>query len=96
MLADNVALDSPLVDVTVKSAAFAVTKELDYGKTYYWTIKPIAPVEGNWSALANFTVKEKPVPVPAPAPPIVIEEVPAPEIEVVAPPPPPKKGTGDR
>jgi hypothetical protein len=85
-LADNVALGSPIVDVTVKATGYSVTTELDYGKTYYWAVKPIAPVEGAWSAIANFTVKEEAV---APAPPVVVKEVPPPVINIPAPPAPP-------
>ena len=82
VLSDNVSLTPPVVDVKVGSGGFAVTRELDYGKTYYWAVKPVAPAEGNWSALANFTVKKKPV---EPAPPLVIEQVPPPVIDLPAP-----------
>jgi hypothetical protein len=78
-LADNVALDSPIVDVTVKSTGYAVTTALTEGKTYYWAVKPMSPVTGAWSAIANFTVKEKAV---APTPPVVVQEVPAPVINI--------------
>ena len=73
VLADNVALTSPIVDVTVEGAGYAVAAELDYGKTYYWAVKPMSPSEGGWSAIANFTTEEKPV---EPAPPVVVETVP--------------------
>jgi hypothetical protein len=85
-LADNVALASPMVDVKVKATGYALTTELENGKTYYWSVKAIAPVKGEWSALANFTVKEKAV---APAPPIVVKEVPPPVINIPPQPAPP-------
>ena len=49
-------------------------------------VKPVAPVVGSWSALANFTVKEKPV---EPAPPLVIEIItPSSSSPPPSPPPP--------
>ena len=89
-LADNVALGNPIADVKVKTTGYALTKALEEGKTYYWAVKPLAPIEGSWSSLANFTVKTTPpppAPPPAAAPPVVIKEVPAPVINIPAPPP---------
>ena len=88
VLADNVTLASPIVDLKVKNAGFAMLEELDYGKTYYWTVKPVEPIEGNWSVLANFTVKEKPVEL---LPPLVVQQVPPPVINIPAAPPPTPK-----
>jgi hypothetical protein len=87
VLAKNVALDSPLIDVRVKATGFAIVLELDYGTSYYWAVKPISPVEGDWSAIANFTVKEEPVPPKPAEPPVVVKEVPPPVINIPAPPP---------
>jgi hypothetical protein len=89
-LADNVALANAIVDVKVATTGYALlTRELDRGMTYYWAVMPIAPVEGAWSAIANFTVAEEAAPPPEPAPPVTIKEVPAPVINLPAPPPPP-------
>ena len=86
-LANNVALANPIADVKVKTTGYALTKELELGKTYYWAVKSLTP-EGAWSALANFTVMEAPAPPPPPPPPpVVIKEVPAPVINIPAPPP---------
>ncbi len=88
-LADNVALANTIVDVKVKTTGYALlTRELDRGTTYYWAVKPVAPVEGAWSAIANFTVAEEVVITP-PAPPVKITQTPAPIINLPAPPPPP-------
>jgi hypothetical protein len=88
VLARDVNLTSPVVDIKLKSTGYAVKTTLDIGATYYWRVKPIAPVEGDWSAIANFTVKE--APPPAPPPPVVVKEVPPPVINIPqAPPPPP-------
>lgn len=86
VLADNVALASPIVDLDVNSTGFALAQELDYGKAYFWAVKPIAPVAGGWSTVANFTVKEKPA---EPAPSLVVEQVPPLVIQLPVPPPPP-------
>jgi len=88
VLSENTTLFPPIADVSVKNAGFAITSELEEGKTYYWAVKPVAPVEGDWSALANFTVKEKaPVPV---VPPEAIEIVPPSTINLPAVPSPPR------
>ena len=87
VLASTVSLSPPIVDLKVKTTGFEVTKELEEGKTYYWAVKPIAPVEGGWSAVANFTVK---VPAPAPTPPVTVKTYPPPQITIPpAPAPPP-------
>jgi len=76
VLADNVAMTSPMVNATVTTTGYAVTTALEYGKTYYWRVKPLAPVEGNWSAIANFTVMDKPAAPAATQPPVTITQVP--------------------
>ncbi|MFC2067310.1 hypothetical protein ACFLUO_09770 [Chloroflexota bacterium] len=86
-LARNVALDAPLIDVKVKNTGFAIVLELDHDTTYYWSVKPVSPVEGDWSAIGNFTVKEAPVAEKPEAPPVVIQQMPAPIINIPAPPP---------
>jgi len=88
VLADNVALSAPIVDAIVTNTGYAVNSPLEKGKTYYWAVKPIAPVEGAWSAISNFTVLEDAAPV-ATAPPVVITSVPAPVITMPAPQPVP-------
>jgi photosystem II stability/assembly factor-like uncharacterized protein len=89
VLADNVYLKAPIIDKTVAGTGYAIARELREGLTYYWSVKALAPVEGDMSAIANFTVKEAPAPAPAPTPPVVVKEMPAPQITVQTPPPPP-------
>jgi len=84
ILANNPQLTAPIVDITTTNTAYAMTTVLAYGETYYWAVKSLAPVEGGWSAIANFTVMSEPV---APTPPVVIQEVPAPIINIPAAPP---------
>jgi trimeric autotransporter adhesin len=86
-LADNVGMSSPIVDTTLSSTGYAVDGALALG-TYYWMVKAIEPVEGEWSAIANFTVEKEAAPS-ATAPPVVITQVPAPNITVTAPAPAP-------
>lgn len=95
LLADNASLEAPLVDVEVDGSGYTLDKELDFGQTYFWEVRAAAPVAGDWSALANFTVEEKPVAPPAPVevreapPPSITMPAPAPPLNVVLPPSPP-------
>jgi len=85
VLANNAGLKVPIVDVIIRgSTAYAVTSPLSYGTTYFWSVKPVAPIVGDWSAVGNFTVMAAPT---APTPPIVIEQTPAPIINIPAAPP---------
>jgi len=86
-LADNVGMSSPIVDTTLAFTGYAVDETLALG-TYYWMVKALEPVEGDWSAIANFTVEKEAAP-PAATPPVVITQVPAPNITVTAPAPAP-------
>ncbi|MFC2033524.1 WD40/YVTN/BNR-like repeat-containing protein [Chloroflexota bacterium] len=79
VLADNFALDSPIIDVLVEGGGFVVEEGLEYGETYFWAVKPVAPVMGRWSAVANFTVKENPGERAAP---IVIQQSPPPVLQL--------------
>ncbi len=85
LLADNTDFAAPLVNTDVDATSFAMTKELDYGRTYFWKVKAIESGGSAWSMLANFTVKEKPTESP---PAIVIKEVPPPIIDIPTAPPP--------
>jgi hypothetical protein len=85
-LADNVALSAPIVDVITTTTGYALTTALERGETYYWAVKSLAPVEGGWSAISNFTVAEAPAPT---QPPVQVTQVPAPTITIPAAPPAP-------
>jgi len=73
-----------LVDEQLASAGIAPAVALDRGTTYFWRVKALQPVDGDWSTVANFMVA---MAAPAPTPPVVIETVPPPVIEI--PPAPP-------
>jgi len=81
ILADNTDLGAPLVDTVVNTAGFAVAEELEYGRTYFWKVRAIEPVESAWSTLANFTVQENEKPIESQAP-VVVKEVPPPIIQI--------------
>jgi len=83
-LADNVGMTSPMVDSTVTTTGYAVTSALEYGKTYFWRVKALAPVVGNWSAIANFTIMDKPAAATTAVPPVTITQVPAPTFTIPA------------
>lgn len=82
-LANNVGLTSPIVDTTVTSTGYAVTAALEVGKTYYWAVKALEPVEGGWSSIANFKVVA--VATVATTPPVTVTQVPAPIITITQP-----------
>jgi len=59
---------------------------LERGATYFWRVRAIEPVEGDWSTIANFTVAEE---APAPPDPVVVTTTQPPDIIVEIPPAPP-------
>ncbi len=87
VLADSVSLAIPIIDARTGSSGYALDRELEPGSTYYWAVKAVAPAEGGWSSIANFTVREKPV---EPPPPVTVMEVPPPVITLPAPQSPPE------
>ena len=84
ILSDNISMDSPIVDVIVTTCGFAVTRELEHGKTYFWQVRVIKPVESDWSPLANFTVAVQP---DEPVPLLTVEKRTAPVVELPEQPP---------
>jgi len=77
------AFATTLYTTTTASAGAAVpsTVKLTAGTTYYWRVKALAPTEGDWSTVANFTVA---APVTT-QPPITIPPQVTPTITVVLP-----------
>jgi hypothetical protein len=71
VLTDQPASSGTLVPVTIK---------LDQGKQYFWRVRALEPVVGDWSAVANFIVA---LPATTTAP-VVITQVPAPVITIPA------------
>ena len=84
ILSTNWTLARPLIDAKVNNAGFKLSKELDYGKTYFWVIRATQPIQSSWSTLANFTVADKPA---EPVPPVIVQEIPPVTIDIPAPPP---------
>jgi hypothetical protein len=85
-LSEGTAFAAPIYDgeVSVAGAQLPLTVTLEDGKTYFWRVKALAPVEGDWSSIANFTVA-LPV-VTTPTPPVTITQVPAPSFTITQPP----------
>jgi hypothetical protein len=70
---------APLVDQELAESGIAPLVKLDPGVTYFWRVRALEPIEGNWSTIANFTVA---VPAEEPPPPVVIEQAPPPQITI--------------
>ena len=67
----------------VSTSGVADPTPLVRGTQYFWRVKAIAPIVGEFSTVANFTVGELPA---EPAPPIIITNTPAPTIVISQPP----------
>ena len=78
-LAETTSFAAPLVDSQLAQTGIQPAVKLDAGKTYFWRVKAVVPVEGDWSTISNLTVAE---PAPAPTPPVVIQQAPAPIINL--------------
>jgi len=86
---------TPLYSDTIAETGIRPAVKLDPGTTYFWRVRAVDPVVGDWSTIANFTVAVEAPPPPKPvevitSPPPVIEippPEPAPIIEIPAPPP---------
>jgi hypothetical protein len=81
----NTGFSPTLVAEQVSTTGIRPVVKLDPGLTYFWRVRALEPVRGDWSAIANFTVEE---PVEA-APPIIVEQTPPPQITIPAPEPAP-------
>jgi hypothetical protein len=85
-LSEGTAFAVPLVDEETASTAIVVSTALEAGKTYFWRVKALEPVESDWSAIGSFTVALPPTTAP---PPITVTTTPPPQITVTTPAPPP-------
>jgi len=83
-LAMATSFSSPVAAMEVASTGVRPLVKLEAGMTYFWRVRAIAPVQGEWSSISNFMVAE---PAPAPTPPVVIQQMPAPVINIPAAPP---------
>jgi hypothetical protein len=77
---------NPLYADTMAVTGVRPPVKLDPGTTYFWRVRAVEPVEGDWSTIANFTVAEEAAPA---APPVEIIQTPPPVIEIPAAPPAP-------
>jgi len=85
-LALNPGFSPTLVDQTVATTGIRPVIALDTGLDYFWRVRALSPVQGDWSAIANFMVTE---PAPEPSAPVVITQTPPPQITIPAPAPAP-------
>jgi hypothetical protein len=77
----------PMVSEQVATTAYVPTDvTFEPGKTYFWRVRALEPVEGDWSAIAAFTIAVPAEPAP---PPITVTTTPPPQITVTTPAPPP-------
>jgi hypothetical protein len=86
-LSDDTVFAVPLYSADVTSTGIKPDIPLELG-TYFWRVKALEPVPGEWSTIANFTVAE-PVEA-APPPEVVIPPQPPPTVnvpDIVVPPP---------
>jgi len=86
-LAANPTFAAPLISEQLANTGIQPAVTLDRGATYFWRVRAVSPVEGDWSTIANFTVAVEEAPPPKPAPPVKIEAVPDIVIEIPQAPP---------
>ena len=73
---------TPIASATLAETGIRPSVKLEEGRTYFWRVRAVTPVMGDWSTIANFTVMTTPAPA---APPVVIEQVSPPQIVLPAP-----------
>ncbi|MBI2860914.1 MAG: hypothetical protein HYX91_05340 [Chloroflexi bacterium] len=78
---------SPLATAKVAETGVRPIVKLDYDTTYFWRVRVSTPFVGDWSSIANFTVRQ--APAEPPPPPVEIIQQPPPQIVLPPPPPPP-------
>jgi len=70
---------TPVYAATIAETGIVPTVKLDNNLTYFWRVRAVSPIEGSWSAIANFTTLAEPTEA---VPPVVVQEVPAPVINI--------------
>jgi hypothetical protein len=83
-LASSTNFAIPLYSLKLAVTGIRPDVTLEQGMTYFWRVRAIEPVKGDWSTIANFAVAEAEA---APPPPVKVEQVPAPIINIPAAPP---------
>lgn len=78
-LATDTAFASPLYSETLATTGVQPGVALEVGVTYFWRVRALEPVEGDWSIIANFTVA---APAEAPVTEVTVPEITVPEITV--------------
>jgi hypothetical protein len=86
-LATDTTFAQPLYSETLASTGVQPGIPLEVGMTYFWRVRALEPVQGDWSTIANFSVaapEEAPV-TEVTVPDITIPEITIPEITVPEP-----------
>jgi hypothetical protein len=88
-LSEGTAFAAPVYATQVANAGvqLPLNVTLEQGKTYFWRVRALQPVQGDWSTIANITIAEAVPAPPAPTPPVVVQQMPAPIINIPAAPP---------
>jgi hypothetical protein len=88
-LSEGTAFAAPVYATQVANAGvqLPLNVTLEQGKTYFWRVRALQPVQGDWSTIANITIAEAVPAPPAPTPPVVVQQMPAPVINIPAAPP---------
>lgn len=68
MLSENIDMSTPIIKAKVDTTGILLKNELINGKTYFWQVRAVSPVIGEWSPIGIFNVAEK-------APPPTTQEV---------------------
>ena len=68
------------IDTTTAGAQLPADITLERGDQYFWRVKALTPLEGEWSTTANFIVAELP---PETSPPVTVTTAPQPTITAV-------------
>jgi hypothetical protein len=85
-LSEGTAFAVTLVSEQVPNTAIQITTALEEGKTYFWRVRAVSPVQGEWSSIGNFVVA---VPEEPEAPPVTITQQAPPQITITTPAPAP-------
>ncbi len=85
-MSEGTAFAVPMVTEQIATTAIVPNVTLVEGKMYFWRVRALEPVAGDWSAISSFTVAVPEEPAP---PPITVTTTPPPQITVTTPAPPP-------
>jgi len=83
-LSADTTFSMPLYSEDLANTGIQPAVALERGKIYFWRVRALTPVQGDWSAIANFSVASEAAAAP---PPVEVVTTPAPVINIPASPP---------